>query len=96
MRRHLESAARRGHQRAIEQLEGPEFPDALAYLHDWLYELHGRSGVGMNGLAPLSYATIAAWSALTGNVPNTLEVRALFVLDASLLSPPDEKESSDG
>ncbi len=94
MRQHLESAARRGHRKAIEELEGPEFPDALEYLYVWLYELHGRSGAGMHGLAPMSYTTIAAWSSLTGNVPDALEVRALLALDAILLSPPDEKEYS--
>jgi hypothetical protein len=65
---------------------GPSCPDALRYLLEWLYALHGRSGLGMNGLAPLSWPTIAAWSQMTGHRPNAREVVALFQLDDAMMS----------
>lgn len=77
----------RGNLRAIRALQGPECPEWLEYLKDWLYELHGRSGVGMNGYAPLSYATIAGWSQLTGRDPSIGDVEALLLLDSILLHP---------
>lgn len=43
----------------------------------------------MNGFAPLSYATIAAWAELTGASPSAEDVRALMLLDAVLSSPGD-------
>jgi hypothetical protein len=49
--------------------------------------LHGRSGVGPGGLAPLSYSTLAHWSALTANRVEPYEVEALLLLDATLLAP---------
>ncbi len=67
-----------------KQLHGPETPRALAYLREWLYQLVGRSGVGMSGANPLSYGTIADWSRLTGNRPTPDEVEALLYLDAVL------------
>lgn len=96
MRTHLEAAARRGNAHAKAKLEGPEFPESLDYLHGWLHELHGRSGVGVSGLAPMTYETIAAWSALTGQQPDALDVNALLRLDSVLLSPPDEQEHTRG
>jgi hypothetical protein len=86
-RAHLEAAARRGHPAAVAALEGPECPDAVSYLRDWLHELHGRSGVGMSGLAPLTYGAIADWARLTGRRPHPYEVRALLTLDAVMLFP---------
>ena len=68
-------------------LIGPECPESLDYLKAWAYALHGRSGVGMNGAAPLSYGTIADWSRLTGHMPSPEDVDALLVLDSVLLSP---------
>jgi hypothetical protein len=86
----LEQAARRGRAEAIRELAGPDFPEALEYLYDWLYELHGRSGVGFNGFGPLTYETVMAWASLTGAAPSPLDVRALLTLDSILLSPPDK------
>jgi len=67
-----------------EQLIGPAVPESLAYLRDWLFQLVGRSGVGMAGAAPLSYGTIADWARLTGNTPTPDDVEALLYLDAVL------------
>lgn len=62
-------------------------PDALAYLRDLALRLHGRSGSGMNGVAPLSYATIADYTRLTGTTVTAWEVDALLRLDAILCHP---------
>lgn len=75
------------------KLDSAPFPDVLAYLWEWVIALHGRSGVGMGGLAPLSYATIAAWAKLTGQRPLPYEVEALMALDAALLSKGEVAES---
>lgn len=58
----------------------------MQYLLEWLYAVHGRSGVTMDGLVPLTYATIADWSRLMKVVPDPEDVNALFTLDAVLLS----------
>jgi hypothetical protein len=72
-------------------LQGPEYPDALDYLLDWLYQVHGRSGIGMNGFAPLSYGTVADWARLRGHTPSSADVEGLMRLDAVLLSAGAEK-----
>ena len=81
-----ELAAARGNEAARRKLEGPEFPEELAYIWEWARDLHGRSGAGMAGLAPLSYQTIDAWQKLTGTVLTPLEVEALISVDGALLS----------
>jgi hypothetical protein len=73
-------------------LEGPECPESLGYLLEWARQLHGRSGVGMNGFAPMTWATLDAWARWTGNIPDRDEIDALFILDAVLLSPPKDGE----
>lgn len=86
MREHLQLSADRGSRASQEALEGPEFPEPLAYLHRWLFELHGRSGIGMHGAAPLTYTTIRDWMALKDVAPTPLEIDALMLLDQTLLS----------
>lgn len=78
--------ARRGDVSAMKALQGPEYPDEVQYLDTWRMELHGRSGVGMNGPAPLSYATIRDWSHLTGNEVTADDVRALLRLDTAMFA----------
>lgn len=73
------------------KLEGPESPESLQYLTDILYQMHGRSGVGMSGLAPLSYDTIARWCELHETRLSSLEVNALVMLDSVLLSAQAER-----
>jgi len=94
LRAHLEAKVRRGDQRALEQLEGPEPPWEFMYLADWAYSLCGRSGVSMDGLAPLSYECIKAWAELMGTAPSPLEIQALIQLDAVIRKPEplDEEE----
>jgi len=75
----------------MAELRGPECPDSLRFLLGWLYELHARSGVGMNGMNPLTWGTIGEWSRIMGITPDADEVRALFLLDAVLLNPAEPK-----
>jgi hypothetical protein len=84
---HLAAAAARGNAAARAALAGPDCPDALRHVLEWARELHGRSGVGMAGLAPLAYGTIADWARLTGRRPRPHEVEALITLDAVLRHP---------
>jgi hypothetical protein len=65
----------------------------MGYLCDWLYELHGRSGMNEHGYAPLSWPSVAAWSQFSGRVPDRAEQDALFLLDSVLLSPGEMKET---
>jgi hypothetical protein len=90
----MEAAARRGDAKALEQLEPPPCPEGAEYLVGWAYQLWGRSGAGMAGLAPLSHTEIAAWARLTGNDPDPLEVEALIVLDRVLLEPDSAAEQT--
>ena len=92
VRDHLEHAARNGSEYAIAQLRAPEFPEELAYLWDWTLELHGRSGVNMAGLNPLSYETIDAWGRLTDRQPTPTEVEGLILLDTALRSEAKAEE----
>ena len=89
----MEVAARRGSRDAIKALEGPPYPEALEYLHRWILQLHARSGFGMSGYAPMTWATLDAWSRLTGNVPDGEDLDALFVLDAVLCHPEPDKDT---
>lgn len=92
-RDHWEVAARRGNPLAIARLTAPPMPDTVAYMWDWLMELHGRSGASMAGLLPLNYTTIDAWARMTGTDIHPLEVRALIALDGVLLSAEPEPEA---
>jgi hypothetical protein len=97
-REHLEGRLRMallmGKSPVIEGLDPPPFPDCLTYLRDWLFELHGRSGLGMSGAAPLSYATIEYWAKLNDITVQPHEVQALLVLDSVYLNPgkPEARE----
>ena len=91
---HWEEDARSGSGAAIKRLTPPEFPDAVSYLWLWAMELHGRSGIGMSGLAPLTYEAIIAWSKLRSVLPTPSEVAALIAIDSALLSGGTEKKSN--
>jgi hypothetical protein len=58
-------------------------------------QLFCRSGVDMNGPAPLSYATIESWSRLTGTKVEPHEVEALITLDSVMRNPGVEKKESE-
>ncbi|MFH1603815.1 MAG: hypothetical protein ABIH03_07905 [Pseudomonadota bacterium] len=96
-RDHWEAAARAGNADAALKLTPPDYPDCVGYLWEWVLELHGRSGVTMAGLAPLTYETVAAWAKLRGVRPTPEEVAALLVLDAELCagSAPERKKAQE-
>jgi len=91
-RAQLEASARTGNVLAAKRLVGPDFPLELDYLLDWSKELVGRSGVGMDGPAPLSWATLSAWSDATGNQVSAAEASALMLLDGAMRHPEDLEE----
>lgn len=72
-------------------LDGPECPESLEYLLGWTYQLYGRSGVGMDGVAPLSYATVAEWARLMGVTVRPTEIEALMLLDAVMRHPGEDE-----
>lgn len=80
--------------RAEEDLYGPAAPPALEYLLHWSDDLHGRSGVGPAGFAPLTPTVVRDWFALVDREIAPHEVRALMTLDAVRNHPP--KETDDG
>lgn len=94
-RAHLEAAATKGSQTAINALEPPSYPSALGYLLEWAYALFGRSGVGMSGLAPLGYGTIESWARLRGEDPTPMEVVALMELDGVFRDPDADVDGTD-
>lgn len=84
----LEASARSGNPDALAALVEPECPDVCWHLVEWARDLCGRSGEGMSGAAPLSYATLRDWRAEMGIRPlSPLEVRGLFALDAAMRHP---------
>ena len=92
MREHWEAS---GSAVARAKLEAPEFPEDLAYLWDWTLELHGRSGVSMAGLNPLTYQTLDAWARLLERDPMPHEVEALILLDSALRPVEDKPEAEE-
>lgn len=83
--------ARRGHRPAIDRLRNPHpYPFELRYLHEWLLELHARSGFSETGVNPLTWSTVHAWASHTRRSPDPAELQSLFALDAVLLFPKEE------
>lgn len=95
-RAHLKLRADQGSADARAALAGPECPEALDYLLGWARQLVGRSGVGLDGAAPLSYATLDAFERRLGMTLLDHEVAALMHLDAVMRHPEiGEDEPSD-
>lgn len=91
-------AAQRGNPEAIARLQGPPYPEELDYLWRWAQDLHGRSGIGMAGIEPLTYSTIHSWAELTDQWPEPHEVEALILLDAVMRNPerpPERKQAAE-
>lgn len=59
---------------------------------EWAYQLHGRSGVGMAGVVPVSYREIESWQRLMdiGHL-EPHEVEALVLLDMALFEAYDRE-----
>lgn len=91
----LEASAKNGNKEASAELVERECPECMEYLVRWARQLHGRSGVSMSGLLPLSYTTIADWARLTDTDVDPLEVDALMQLDAAMLYPEEPKEDGE-
>jgi hypothetical protein len=94
-RAYLERSAARGNPASIAALRGPEYPEELEYLLGWAQQLLGRSGVGMDGAAPLGYSTVADWSRLAGIDIEPHEVDALMALDAVMRHPAEDEPEKD-
>lgn len=90
----LELRASQGAAGAIEALTPPEYPEGLSYLLGWLEELVGRSGVGMDGLAPLTWQTLDAWADRTGRHPTPEECTALMLLDGAYRHPDEPAQKA--
>lgn len=88
-----EQLAAKDDARAIAALEAPAFPEWIGYLGVWSKALFGRSGVGMDGLAPLTHTTLAHWQQNTGIVATPAEIDALLVLDAVRRDPSLAKDT---
>lgn len=74
--------------KARTDLDGPPAPLALDYLLAWSWELYGRSGVSMDGLATLTFTTIRDWAILTDRDVEPHEVQALLLIDLTRRHPP--------
>jgi hypothetical protein len=72
-------------------LHGPEIPDSLRHVRDWLYQLYGRSGMGMDGAAPLSHEELRAFCEFYDIRPTPDEVEALMMLDTVLRTASHEQ-----
>lgn len=81
---------------AQAEINGPPAPVALEYLLQWSWELHGRSGVSADGLAPLSFTAIRDWAVLTEREIEPHEVQALLMMDAVRRNPPKNPEMDHG
>lgn len=57
-----------------------------------LMELHGRSGVGMSGMNPLTWECLDAWARRTDTLVYPHEAKALMTLDAIMCFPGDPKD----
>lgn len=61
-------------------------PSAAAHVFEWFCDLSDARGGNGFSLNPVSYAEIAAWSALTGARPSPWEIKAIRAMDAAYLS----------
>lgn len=81
-----------GSESALKELGNePEYPDEITYLVEWAQNLHGRSGVGMGALAPLSFREVEAWARLMdigGLEP--YEIEGLMILDGAMSDTRDK------
>lgn len=79
--------ARKGSASALAMLDGPPFPDALAYLWRWYGELRRGCAPDATGAAVLTWPVLDAWARRTHRDPEPYEADALFTLDAVMRQP---------
>jgi hypothetical protein len=72
---------------ARQKLTPPPTPRLLGYLRDYTYEVHGRSGVTMDGVPlPVSHAELNQWANLNGITLTDDEVGWIKMLDMLLIT----------
>lgn len=79
--------AKGGDATAVKKLATADCPEGFEYLRDWAYALYSRSGVGMDGAAPLSWREMEAWERGTLYEPDLRDKQSLMTLDAILRHP---------
>lgn len=88
-RKSVEVAARSGDPHAKALLRGPERPTHVGHYVDWVYQVHGRSGVdSVSGrILPVSYQTIWSWRDLYGHILDECDISVIAILDGVMLDP---------
>lgn len=69
-----------------DQVQEPEIPDEGEHVWLWFWSLNHRRQHGMNGPQPLTYAEIASWSRMTGEILLREELAILTDMDDAYLS----------
>lgn len=76
-----------------EDLAGPPFPEALAYLWAWWLELTSdRTWSDMGRASPVTWEKVAAWKGMTGAEVRPYEALALLELDRAWREPGELKD----
>ena len=92
LRKHLERAAERGTASAVARLNGPRCPEALRYLLSWLYRMHGKSGVSMDGAVPLTPSTVLDFARAYDTAFEPWEIDLLIEADVALITAARTRE----
>jgi hypothetical protein len=97
-RAHLEWAAKRGSESAIDELRSPPFPEQLSYLLSLYFEISKRRTIGMNGHAPLTWQDFAAWQVCTQRDVTPWDFTMIGMIDdayfASMPRPADTSKKT--
>ena len=87
---HLQ-AAQRQTQTRIDQLHGPECPEALRYVWEWFCELSPRRARGFDGVGPISWPELHAWQISRRIQLTEQELDDLLAIDAAYVKVRAEK-----
>ena len=71
---------------ALPEEAVPDVPENGEYLWAWFQELSSGRGNNGFGVLPLSWADMAAWARLTGNLPEPWETAILRSMDGAFLA----------
>lgn len=69
-----------------EDLRSLDCPDLFVHVWQWFHQLSNTRSSNGFGQNPITYVEIAAWSKLTQNYPDVIEIAAIKALDASYLN----------